>query len=149
MTGVRINEKGSIAELVRDGTQIDNHASSSGFLPYKQVSVVAHTTSTFNGGTQVGLLAVAGLQTISGAVTHSIRMPTASLMPGSIWSFRNISAQGHILTGSGEAPFVGPSPGFAVGSQLALGAVAGVSVTLYCDGFKYLVMAGSGSVTGT
>lgn len=149
MTGVRINELGPITELARDGTQIDNHASSSGFLPYKQVSVVAHTTSTFNGGTQVGLMAVAGLQTISGAVTHSIRMPTASLVPGSVFSFRNVSAQGHILTGSGEAPFVGPSPGFAVGSQLTLGVPVGSSVVLYCDGLKYLVMAGSGSVTGT
>jgi hypothetical protein len=149
MTGVRINDVGAITELARIGTQIDNHASSSGFLPYKQVTTVAHTTSTFNAGTQVGLMAVAGLQTISGAVTHSIRMPSASLNPGAIFAFRNLSAQGHILTGSGEAPFVGVTPGFAVGSSLAMGVPVGSSVVLFCDGVKYTVMGGSGSVTGT
>jgi len=149
MTGVRINELGSIAELARVGTQIDNHASSSGYMPYKQVSVVAHTTSTLNNGSVVGLMGASGLQTISGAVTHSIRMPTASLNPGAIFAFRTLSAQGHILTGSGEAPFTGPSPGFAAGSQLTLGTAVGSSVVLFCDGLKYIVIGGSGSVTGT
>mgnify|MGYP001578037790 CR=1 FL=1 len=149
MTGVRISDVGAITELVRDGTQIDNHASSSGYLPYKQVTTVAHTTSTFNAGTQVGLIAVAGLQTISGAVTHSIRMPSASLAAGAMFAFRNVSAQGHLLTGSGEAPFVGPTPGFAGGSQLAMGVTVGSQVVLFCDGLKYVVIGGSGSITGT
>ena len=154
MTGVRINELGAIPELNRTGTQVDNNTGNSGFLPYKQVSVGAHVNSTHISGVLVGQMAIPGLQTISGAVgvSHSIWLPTASLNAGSMFAFRTVSvAVAHILTGSGEAPISGLDQLGAIvnGSSLTLGSAVGSGVVLYCDGLKYRVMAGSGSVTGT
>ena len=154
MAGVRINELGAIIEGTRTGTQVDNNAVNSDFLPYKQVSVGAHITSTMISGTLTGQMAIPGLQTISGAVgvSHSITLPTASQHPGAMFAFRCLSvAVAHILTGSGEAPISGLDQLGAIvnGSSLTLGSAVGSGVVLFCDGLKYRVMAGSGSITGT
>jgi len=145
MTGVRINELGPITELARVGVQIDTHASSSGYMPYKQTTVFPHTLST----TGSGFLAVPGMQTVSGAFPVTIQLPTASLNPGAMFTFVNTSGKAHALTGSNEAPFVGGLPGSYVGSKLTLSASVNGTVALLCDGTNYLVMVGSGTISGT
>lgn len=154
MAGVKINELGAIIEGSRTGTQVDNNTANSGFLPYKQVSVGAHVTSTHISGTLVGQMALPGLQTISGAVgvSHSIWLPTASLNAGAMFAFRTVSvAVSHILTGSNEAAFSGLNQLGALvnGSSLTMESAVGTGVVLFCDGVKFRIMAGTGSITGT
>lgn len=148
MTGVRINEVGAIAELTREGTQIDNHASGSGYLPYKMQSLVVHTLSS----TGSGMDATPGLQRISGAFAVTVRLPSASLHPGAMFAFQNVSAKAHVVTCSDGSSIVYERNiiDVGVGSRLTLGASLTGSAVLFCDGQKFLVLQASGStVAGT
>lgn len=82
-------------------------------------------------------------------------MPTAASVPGGFFTFRALSADAHIFTGSSETSgtkvFAG-TPGASgalagQGSQIRLPAVVGSSVTLVSDGVNYTVVAASGSYT--
>lgn len=148
MAGVRINDTGALTELARTGTQIDNHVSGSGYLPYKMQSMVVHTLST----TGSGFDAVPGLQQISGAFAVTVRLPSASLHPGAMFAFQNTSAKAHVVTSSDGSSIV-YQRGIAdvgVGSRLTLVASTTGSALLFCDGLKYNVLMASGStVAGT
>lgn len=148
MTGVRINELGPVTEVARDGTQIDNHASGSGYLPYKMTSMLVHTLSTSGSG----FYAVPGLQQISGAFAVTVQLPSASLHPGAMFAFQNTSAKAHVVTSSDGSSIV-YQRGVAdvgVGSKLTLTATPTGSALLFCDGLKYNVLMASGStVSGT
>lgn len=150
MTGVRINQLGPVTELTREGTQIDNHVSSSGFMPFKAQSVWTHTTSsalTSSGGFD----ARPGPQVISGVNALTIVLPSPSLNPGALFGFRVASAQAHILTASADTAgtrTIVANDGVLSGSSCTLMGAVGANVLLYCDGAKFLMTAGSGSVTG-
>jgi hypothetical protein len=148
MTGVRINELGPTTELARDGTQIDNHASGSGYLPYKMTSMVVHTLST----TGSGFVATPGLQQISGAFAVTVNLPTASLHPGAMFAFQNTSGKAHVVTASDGSSIVYQRQitDVGVGSKLTLAASVTGSCILFCDGLKFNVLMASGStVSGT
>lgn len=144
MTGVRINELGPTTELARDGTQIDNHASGSGYLPYKMQSMVVHTLST----TGSGFYAVPGLQQVSGAFAVTVMLPSASAHPGAMFAFQNTSAKAHVITASDGSALVYQRgvADIGVGSKLTLTATPTGSAVLFCDGLKYNVLMASGSV---
>ena len=107
--------------------------------------------------TSSGSITAPGVYTISSSIAAGpleTGMPAASLFPGGVFIFRNLSADANFLTGSAEASgtkvFKGAITGSEVqsqGSKLALAATIGNSVTLISDGKNYLVMANSGSLT--
>ena len=118
--------------------------------------------SVFNGGSRLGVTALTGNSTLTrgGVFTLSMgsaittTLPAASSVAGSVFVFRNLTAQAHILTGSdsGVASFNGLQT--ATGSvryesrgKVTLGAVIGNSITLLSDGRAYQVLATSGSHT--
>lgn len=152
MTGVRISDKGALTELAREGTQIDAHVSSSGFLPFRAQGVWAHTTSSALTGSG-GYPARPGLQTISGANALTIDLPAASSVAGAMLAFRVTSNHQHVLSASAETGgtrSIVAKDGVLSGSALTFTAGAvNNSATLYCDGARFHLMAGSGSVTGS
>ena len=114
-----------------------------------------------------GSVALPGVYTVSGGYGVNAGnsyletvMPVASRVPGGFFTFRSLSADAHILTGSAEVEgtkvFAGApaqvagaqiTSTSAQGSQLRLPAVLGSSVTLMSDGVNFLVVASSGSYT--
>lgn len=144
MTGVRINETGPITELTRNGTQIDNHASGSGYMPYKMQSIVVHSLSS----TASNINATPGLQQISGAYAVTVRLPSASLHPGALFAFTNVSAKAHVVTSSDGSSIVFERNAVDVGqgSRLTMAASLTGSAVMFCDGQKFLVLQASGSV---
>ena len=93
-----------------------------------------------------------GLHTAGGGA-RTLTMPAASAHPGEIFILRSTTGHAHNLTGSdsGVVSFVSPimaaGSGGGQGGKLTLKNVAGASVTLLCDGNKYLVLGSSGSLT--
>ena len=102
-----------------------------------------------------------GVYTLDKSSAITVTMPAAANVPGGIFTFRTISSHtAHDLTGSdsGTVSFAGVSGSvngnvneahhFASyrGGAMALAPRVGASLTLYCDGARYLVMASSGSL---
>ena len=93
-----------------------------------------------------------GLHTAGGGA-RTLTVPAAANVPGQIFILRSTTAHAHHLTGSdsGVVSFVNPliaaAGGGGQGGKLTLKNVAGASVTLICDGNKYLVLGNSGSLT--
>jgi len=149
MTGTRIGSTGPIAELAREGTAVDYHVSSSGFMPHKQSVVYTHVT----GSNSSSLLVYPGVQVVSGNTVHTLQMPLVASHPGAMFTVRTTSAHAHILTASLEAggatPFRNqPAAGAAVvGATLTMANSVGSSVVLLCDGTNFLVIGGSGSIS--
>ncbi len=151
MAGTRINEKGPVAEMNREGTQIDSHPSSSGFMPFRVATSYTHTVSTTGSG---GFRAVPGLNLISGAFANTVQMPPVAAGAGAMFIFRTLSAAQHVLTCSadvtGTLGFVG-ADGFTSGSRFVMsqGAVGSAAIFLG-DGRRWWHVTGhSGSVAGT
>lgn len=148
MTGTRINEKGAIAESTRQGTQIDSHVSSSGFMPFGVQTTYTHTLSST---ASAGFNAVPGVNLISGAFANVVRLPLAANSAGAMVVFRNASAHAHQVTASLETAGTRPvfqRDGVQSGSLVTFAAEVGRGATFVCDGLKWYLMAGSGSVTG-
>ena len=149
MAGVRIGAAGPITEATREGSAVDYHVSSSGFMPHRQGVVFAHIT----GSNSSSLLAFPGVQTVSGNTAHTIQMPLVASNAGAMFTFRTLSAHAHVLTGSGETGgstvFQNylPTGSQIVGATLTMAAVVGASVVLYSDGAHFIVLGGSGSIT--
>ena len=105
--------------------------------------------------TAAGAVTLPGVYAISssfGALT--VTMPLASAFPGGVYSFRNASVHGHILTGSTETAgvrvFAGVSTGAVAhsnGAKLTFTALAGCGATMISDGANFCVMANSGTLT--
>ena len=106
--------------------------------------------------TSSGSITAPGVYTISSSIAAGpleTGMPAASLFPGGVFIFRNLSADANFLTGSAEASgtkvfkgVVTGSEAQSQGSKLAMFAGIGASVALVSDGKSYLVMANSGSL---
>ena len=105
--------------------------------------------------TAAGAVTLPGVYAISSSIgALTVTMPLASAYPGGVYSFRNASVHGHILTGSTEAlgtrVFAGPSTGAAAnsnGSKLTFSNVVGCGATMISDGANFCVMANSGTLT--
>lgn len=151
MTGVRINQLGAVTEGTREGTQIDAHVSSSGFMPFKAQSTWAHTTASV-ATAQGGFPARAGMSTISSSVAETISLPAASSNAGAIFAFRLTSNHQHVITASAETGGtrgIVAKDGVLSGSALTFTAGAvNNGATLLCDGARFHLIAGSGSITG-
>lgn len=151
MTGTRIYDKGAVAESTREGTQIDNHVSSSGFFPFKVESTWSHTTSSAL-AVSGGFPARPGVQTIFGTSANAISLPAASANAGAMFMFRLTSNHVHTLTASAETGGtrgIVAKDGVTSGSLFTFSAGAiGNAAGLWCDGSKYHLIAGSGSITG-
>jgi hypothetical protein len=149
MTGTRIGATGPIAELAREGTAVDYHVSSSGFMPFAQGVVYTHVTGTNSSSLKV----FPGVNVVSGNTVHTLQMPLVASHVGALFTVRTTSAHAHILTGSLEAGgttvFMSqPSFGAAiVGATLTLASSVGSAVALLSDGAHFLLVAGSGSIT--
>lgn len=150
MTGTRIYNAGAIAESTREGTQIDSHVSSSGFMPFKVQAINAHTLSS----TGSGIVAVPGAQTISGAFAVTVQVPLVANGAGSILLFRSISHHAHVLTCSldaaGTLGFVDHA-GVVSGSKFTMNQATSGTVAIFMgDGTRYYHIGGhSGSISGT
>jgi len=145
MPKVRISSAQGVVQSAGGGIHIDQAPR------YDVISVSADATISHG-----------GVYTLEGSAATTTTMPQASTVPGATFTFRNTAAVANILTGSSsdsaKASFCGTiypggnisSSGSAEsleGDRLTLSAVAGASVSLVCDGNKYLIMATSGSVT--
>jgi hypothetical protein len=150
MTGTRIYDKGAIAEASREGTQIDAHVSSSGFAPFKVQTAWTHNTSSALSA-DGGFAARPGVQTISGTVAHTVVFPAASDNVGAMFMFRLTSADAHVLTASNEAGgsrAIVAKDGVVSGSLFTFLGTVGAAAGFWCDGVRYHLVAGSGSITG-
>lgn len=133
-----------------------------GVTPY-QLGSTALTANTTLRGYQPGLYTVSGS---TGDASRTVTMPLVTAAPGTLWVFRALSDQEHVLTasqeGNGTLAFnnrmVNAGTGAndaansltgARGSQLKLGSgrQGGASVVLLCDGAGFHVLNASGSVT--
>lgn len=149
MTGTRINEKGAIAESTRQGTQIDSHVSSSGFAPFKVQTTYTHTLSST---ASAGFDAVPGVNLVSGNFANVVRLPLAANSAGAMVMVRQTSNHLHVVTASretgGSRPIVAKD-GVLSGSAFTFSAGAvGNAAGFWCDGVRWHLTAGSGSVTG-
>ena len=139
----RINSaKGAVTTLNDTGVSIEANSANYGFSPYKVDSVNAITSTT------TLVPGHAGLTTISSSTALTLTMPSASLAPGAMFTFRNLSAHAHALTGSQEvAGTLVFCDATNHGSKIALSNTVGRSVSLLCDGLSFMVLGSSGSYT--
>lgn len=151
MAGTRINEKGPVAELNREGTQIDSHVSSSGFMPFRVAQTYTHTVSSTGSG---GFRAVPGVNLIGGTFANTIQMPPVAAGAGAMFTFRITSNVAHVLTCSadvtGTLGFVG-ADGVTSGSRFTMNqATIGTAAIFIGDGRRWWHTTGhTGSVSGT
>lgn len=127
----------------------NSEALPSGFSPHRlPVRVLSDNTTldSHAGGVYEVTSSTAGAKTVT--------MPLAASSAGMLLSLRSTSADAHVLTASQEANGTRAfSMGLPVatttgsnGSRLTLGATAGSSVALMCDGQSWMVLGGSGSL---
>lgn len=125
--------------------------------------------STVDGGSGGGTVTIGGLKTPVTALTTAATltaaqagaftfgggaggaidyvMPLAASCPGSVFTFRSVTAYAHALTCSQETNgTLGFAGGSSNGSKVAVAAVVGSSVSLVSDGAKFLVLGNSGSL---
>lgn len=147
MAGTRIGSQGPIAERDQEGTSVEYHVSSSGFMPHKQAVVFAHVT----GSNSSSLRVFPGVQTVSGNSAHTLTMPSVASSVGALFTVRSLSAHSHILSSSvgDTTPFMWYNAvgGAIVGNLLTLAAAVGASVTMISDGAHFMVISPSGSIT--
>jgi hypothetical protein len=143
--GTRINHTEGVV-TTRDSDEM------LGFGPYRQNGVTSITAVHTMSLNEAGAFLVTGT-----ATQIPIVMPSASQVPGAIYTFRGgLNPMSFFLTGSKEVagtavPFVIPSgsvvSGAFSGSQLEVtGTVGGGSVALLCDGAHFLVIGSSGTI---
>ncbi len=92
----------------------------------------------------------AGLYTLSGSSAITVNLPNVDECAGSEFIFRNLSADAHVISGSGTSADSDASTlvsGITQGTDGALDAVEGSSVILKSDGLHFLVLQSSGSFT--
>lgn len=135
---------GPISSNDTAGISFERHPNNRGFLPFAVDSVVAVTSgSTFDAG-------ACGVNTLSASTALTGVMPKASDVPGAMLTFRNLSTNAVLLTGSQETAgtkvFVTQISGSSVGQKCVLPGVVGASVVLHSDGFSFHVLSFSGSV---
>ena len=91
-----------------------------------------------------------GVYTISGTSAKTIELPAAASVPGGHFTFRNLSAKTHALTGSaadaGNSVFRVTNSN-VVGSKITTVAEVGDSITMVSDGLHFVVYAISGSLS--
>lgn len=146
MVKVRITDKGIITEP-GDGVNIEMGASGMGFMPYSR-PIQALTTDVTLTDVNAGVLTLSS----SNSTPRTITLPAASSVPGSMFVFRSLSADIHVLTGSDAGIEVfagqfGAGGSIGNGSRLQMPAVIGSAVTLLCDGRNYMVLGSSGTMT--
>lgn len=149
MAGTRIYDKGPIAESERVGTQIDSHASSSGFGPFKVQTIYTHINSSTGSS---GFNAIPGVNLVSGVFANVVRLPSAANSPGAMVMVRLTSNHVHQVTASyetaGSRPIVAKD-GVLSGSLFSFSAGAVDNAAgFWCDGVKWHLSVGSGSITG-
>jgi len=136
------SSQGVVTTLNDVGVSIEANVGNQGFSPFKLDKVNAITAA----GTLTA--ANAGLNTIAGGSAVVSIMPLASAVPGALFTFRNLSAQPHALTGSqetaGKKVFC---DGTDSGSKVALSNFVGRSITLLSDGVSFVILGTSGSYT--
>jgi len=166
MPKVKITNAKGLVQSTGTGLQVDSEVTKdlvfAGGVGVKY-GVKALTSST--------TLASPGVYTVSGSSALTVTMPAVSKVAGGMFTIRAISNKAHVVTGSSSDagdgntdPQVNTFVMMATGSVSAAGtlkgrqeagqkltfpAVVGASVTMYCDGKQYLVMAMSGSVAAT
>jgi|ETNvirnome_6_100_1030635.scaffolds.fasta_scaffold00624_8 hypothetical protein len=110
--------------------------------------------ATLQAKTAAATLTEPGVYTVSGSAAMALTMPLASAVPGGIFTLRALSADAHHFTGSAETSgtrvFTQAVSGSEVaesGSDLAVAAGVGNSVTVYSDGVNFCILTSSGSLT--
>ena len=109
--------------------------------------------ATIQAKTAAATLTQPGVYTVSGSTSLVLTMPLASAVPGGIFTLRALSVHAHSFTGSAEDDgvrvfknFVTSSEVAEAGSDLAVEAGVGNSVTVFSDGANFCLLASSGSV---
>ncbi len=150
MVKVRITDRGIISEP-GDGVDIEGGLDRGmGFMPFTR-SIQALSADQTLTGANAGVLTLSS----SNSTPRTITLPAASTVPGTMFTFRSLSADVHVLTGSdpGVEVFAGQfgngvgGGSVGNGSRLRLPAVIGSSVALMCDGRNYMVIGTSGTMT--
>lgn len=127
------------------GISIEANPNNRGFLPFAVDSVLAVTSgSTFDAG-------ACGVNTLSASTVLTGVMPKASDVPGASLTFRNLSTNAVLLTGSQETAgtkvFISQFSGnLGNGAKCTLPGTVGASVLLQSDGLSFHVLSYSGSV---
>ena len=119
--------KGIVTTRDDSGFEVIRTSGNKGFAPFHVYDTVALTAITTMSLNQAGVITVSGTNGIV-----PILMPSASLCPGSFWTFINKSVDSHYLSGSqyGVKSF---NNGTSAGTRLQLANVIDQSVTLMSD----------------
>ncbi len=132
------------------GLQIERDPGHKGFAPFQVYSIKTVTSQVSMSVDDAGVIIVSG-----SAGIVPVLMPSASLCPGSMWTFINKSLDSHYLSSStygsanGSATFNNGTTG---GSRLQLANVINQSITLLSDGVNFTVLGGTSSsisISGT
>jgi len=93
-----------------------------------------------------------GVYTMSGTAFVTTFLPAASSVSGGHFTFRNLSAHAHAVSGSSSDAGISvfrASNATSKGSNLSISAIVGNSVSMVSDGLQYIVYANSGTLTYT
>lgn len=142
--GTVINSKGVVTTpgsglTVQGAATITGAVTLSGSMQSSVTAITSHTTSS-----------VGGVYTISSstAATVAVTLPDPSTVPGSMFIYRNLSADAHTLSSSQvTADTFTICSSASNGSRVALTAGIGCSVSMVSDGANYIVIGQSGSLT--
>ena len=144
-------KKGSGVEIKSSDVTIRSTLTVSGTVNKMHVALTAVSCSS---ATKINH---AGFYPLSGGAAFTVTLPKASAMGGGALTFRNVSAHAFILTGSqesnGHQVISGPvytaagASSVDQGSKLTFPAVANTSVHMVSDGFNWLVLNCSGTMT--
>lgn len=111
-------------------------STASGVAPYK-LSTTAVTSNTTLTVSQAGVITVSG----STAAAVTVTLPSVSSAVGSNFIIRTLSGHAHIVSASAEAGSnIGGTVAYASGSKYTFGGNIGSSVSLQCDGNKWIMI---------
>ena len=110
--------------------------------------------ATLQAKTAAATLTEPGVYTVSGSGALALTMPLASAVPGGIFTLRALSVHAHSFTGSAETAGVRVFKNYVTssgqvaeaGSDLAVEAGVGNSVTVFSDGANFCLLTSSGTV---
>ena len=88
---------------INDSVGIKVSSDGSGLQVDTPVTLASSPTQTVSAVTAAATLTAGGVYTLSSSGGFTAVMPLASNVPGSVFVFRTLSAQAHVLTGSQES----------------------------------------------
>ena len=154
MVKIKVTDRGIVTEpgsgFEVPSVQVTRDSTNLGFMPHQMATAQTFTSNVTLTGRDAGLCILSASQ---GVITAT--MPDVTTVPGALYVVRSSSPSAHAVTGSNSGVlFVerGESAAPITGSQgqkITFPGTTNSSVVLLSDGFRWLVLTGSGSLTYT